>query len=101
MFGERNIFGEKPIAVIICHGFKANQSYVKKYAKAAVSCGYAAYTFDFCGGCIGGLSDGRSTEMSVLTEKMDLKVNISCKRFFTHRPAEEYALFWFRTHVFG
>lgn len=62
-----------PIA-IVCHGFMAFQATVKKYAKIIASCGYLTYTFDFCGGSfLFGKSDGRTNEMSVLTEVEDLE----------------------------
>ena len=60
--------------VIASHGFMANQDTVKQYAIALAEMGYAAYTFDFCGGCvIKGNSDGATTDMSVLTEVEDLR----------------------------
>lgn len=37
-------------AIIICHGFMANQKTVTHYAKVLANLGYAAFTFDFCGG---------------------------------------------------
>ncbi len=55
----------------------ANQSMMKDYAVAAAEAGYAAFTYDFCGGCIWGESDGSTTDMSVLTEVEDLKAVIS------------------------
>ena len=61
-----------PIA-IVSHGFMVNQTTVKHYAKFLAEAGYAAYCFDFCGGCVMmGKSDGRTTDMSVLTEVRDL-----------------------------
>lgn len=61
-----------PIA-IVSHGFMANQGTVKHYAKYLAEQGFAAYCYDFCGGCvIMGKSDGKTTEMSVLTEVKDL-----------------------------
>lgn len=61
-----------PIA-IICHGFMANKMTVKHYAHHLAENGYAAYCFDFAGGCVMmGKSDGKTTEMSVLTEVQDL-----------------------------
>ena len=60
-----------PIA-IFSHGFMANQGMMKGYAKAAAALGYAALTYDFCGGCLVGKSDGKTTDMSVLTEVEDL-----------------------------
>ena len=66
-----------PVA-IVCHGFMAFQDTVRQYAKALAQLGYCAYCFDFCGGCvIKGKSDGKTTEMSVLTEVQDLKAVIA------------------------
>jgi len=60
-------------AIIICHGFMANQRTVRHYAKFLASLGWAAFTFDFCGGGLWSSSDGKHSEMSVLTEVEDLK----------------------------
>lgn len=69
--------GRKLPPIIISHGFMANQQTVKGYAKQFAKWGYAAYIFDFSGGCVmGGKSDGKTTDMSVLTEKEDLKAVI-------------------------
>lgn len=65
-----------PVAVI-SHGFMANQQSVLKYARQFSRWGYASYCFDFSGGCINGKSDGKTTDMSVLTEKEDLKAVIA------------------------
>lgn len=63
---------KKPVA-IISHGFMANQKTVKQYAEFFVKQGYIAYTFDFVGGCIKGLSDGSlEKDMTLLTEIEDL-----------------------------
>lgn len=60
-------------AAIISHGFMANRNSVRHYAKALAHLGFAAFCFDFSGGCaLGGKSDGKTTEMSVLTEVDDL-----------------------------
>lgn len=61
-----------PIA-IVSHGFMANQSTVKHYAQFLADMGYAAFCFDFNGGSVlMGKSDGKTTDMSVLTEVNDL-----------------------------
>ena len=68
--------GAEPFpAAIVCHGFMAYQDTVRHYAQALANMGYAAYCFDFCGGSVGskGKSDGKTTEMSVLTEVEDLE----------------------------
>lgn len=68
-----------PIA-IVSHGFMANQQSVVHYAKRLAKWGFAAFCFDFNGGCIKGKSDGKTTDMSVLTEKEDLKAVIAYAR---------------------
>lgn len=70
-----NVFGEPKEgkdAVIISHGFLANQKSVRTYAEVLADAGYLAVTIDFSGGGIGSKSDGRFSDMTVLTEKADL-----------------------------
>ena len=69
--------GENLPIAILSHGFMANQSTMKGYAQAAAELGFAAFTYDFCGGCLWGRSDGKTTDMSVLTEVEDLKAVIA------------------------
>ena len=65
-----------PIA-IVSHGFMAFQDTVRHYAKKLAELGYVSYCFDFCGGCVvKGKSDGKTTEMSVMTEVKDLETVI-------------------------
>ena len=59
-------------AVIISHGFMANQQEVRQYAEALAVDGYAAFIYDFCGGCLRGSSDGATKDMTVFTEVEDL-----------------------------
>lgn len=66
-----------PIA-IVSHGFMSNQRSVLRYARTLAEMGYASFCFDFSGGCaFFGKSDGKSTEMSVLTEVADLEAVIN------------------------
>lgn len=65
-----------PIA-IVCHGFMAWQDTVRHYAIMLAEMGYAAYCFDFNGGSVmRSKSDGKTTDMSVLTEVKDLEAVI-------------------------
>lgn len=65
--------GEKLPIAIVSHGFMANLMTVKHYAEFLAQMGYAAFCFDFNGGCVMmGKSDGKTTDMSVLTEVSDL-----------------------------
>lgn len=58
-------------AVIVSHGFASNTNFTRKYAKRFVRAGYLTVYFDFCGSGKS-KSDGKSTDMSVLTQKEDL-----------------------------
>lgn len=70
----REEFGEKSCpAAVICHGFGGNQYDLVFYARELAKLGYAAYCFDFCGGCVTGKSDGSSLDMTIDTEAADLK----------------------------
>ncbi|MBQ7923632.1 MAG: alpha/beta hydrolase, partial [Clostridia bacterium] len=70
--------GEKLPIAIVCHGFMAWQDTVRHYAVMLAEMGYAAYCFDFNGGSVmRSKSDGRTTEMSVLTEIKDLEAVIA------------------------
>ena len=104
-----HVFGKeapgKP-AVIISHGFLATEKTVFDYARALAAEGYLAVTFDFNGGGIGSRSDGKSEDMTLLTEKADLlavteavnaryqPAGISCKirrRLSSASPAGMYS----------
>ena len=65
--------GEGPFPTIILgHGFggsyKDNLNCAERYAAA----GFAVCSFDFCGGTDQARSDGKTTEMSVMTETEDM-----------------------------
>ena len=70
--------GENLPVAIVSHGFMAWQDTVRQYAKELARLGYCAYCFDFCGGSVmkKGKSDGATTDMSVLTEVLDLEAVI-------------------------
>lgn len=63
--------------VIMSHAFLSNQKIMKKYAEALAREGYVVFTYDFCGGAMFGKSDGKFSDMSIDTEKEDLKAVIS------------------------
>ena len=70
--------GDRLPAAIMCHGFMATQGTVRQYANALAEAGYATYIFDFCGGSAAfGKSEGKTTDMSVLTEVADLEAVIA------------------------
>ena len=65
-----------PVAVV-SHEFMANRLFTMRYARFLASLGYAAFCYDFSGGCIVGASQGRTTDMTVFTEMEDLKAVIA------------------------
>ena len=60
--------------VIICHGFGGSRRRGIPYAQGFAENGIAAYIFEFIGGGEDIRSDGKMTEMSVLTEARDLEI---------------------------
>lgn len=82
--GGKTIFGElflpsihsdvKRPVVILSHGFGSTGKNQEEYASMFADNGYVAYTFDFIGGGEDIRSDGKMTEMSVLTEASDLEI---------------------------
>lgn len=67
--------GEGPFpAVIMAHGFGGQCAHNRPYAEVFAQNGIAAYIFDFIGGGNDIQSDGKTTEMSVLTEAADMAV---------------------------
>ena len=83
--------GRRP-AVILSHGFLGNQGMCRKYAELLADMGYAAFTFDFCGGGLRVKSDGNSRDMSVLTEKEDLISVISFVKGLPYVDADRVSL---------
>ena len=58
--------------VILCHGFNANMADTESYAPKLAAHGIAAFAFDFYGGGEENRSGGKLTDMTVLTERVDL-----------------------------
>ena len=71
-----HVWGRRDVpqhAVILSHGFLANEKMCFRYAELLAELGFLAVTYDFCGGGIRCRSDGRTQDMTVLTEKADLQ----------------------------
>ena len=65
---------EKKPLVIFSHELGNSHTTGIPYAERLAEAGYAAYTFDFCGGTVGGnRSDGYTVGMSIMTEVSDLE----------------------------
>lgn len=85
--------GEKLPIAIVCHGFMAFQDTVRQYAKALAEMGYVSFCFDFCGGSVmKGKSEGKTTEMSVLTEVRDLEAVIDYVKKLPYADADNILL---------
>lgn len=81
-----------PIA-IVSHGFMANLLTVKHYAEHLANLGYVAFCFDFSGGCVMmGKSDGKTTDMSVLTEVKDLLAVIEYAKSLAYTDSSDILL---------
>jgi len=71
-----NAEGKLPVA-IVSHMFLVNSKMVAKYAKFFANNGYLSVCYDFNGGGAFCKSDGKSIDMSVLTEVKDLEAVIA------------------------
>lgn len=64
-------------AVILSHSAAMTADSMNLYASGFAQRGFAAVCFDFCGGSPDSRSDGRETDMTIFTEKEDLKTVLS------------------------
>lgn len=64
--------GKVPL-VIFSHELACSHETGVDYAKELASRGAAVYLFDYCGGGVKSRSDGKTTDMSVMTEVSDLE----------------------------
>ncbi|WP_443712640.1 acetylxylan esterase [Ruminococcus sp.] len=76
----KNIFGKLYIpdtkakkypTVILSHGFNSIGDDMADIALTFAENGFLAYTFDYCGGSTRSHSDGKTTEMSIISEQND------------------------------
>lgn len=58
--------------VILSHGLATEQWHNLNTANSLACAGLRVFMFDYCGGSIHAESDGKTTDMSILTEKADL-----------------------------
>ncbi len=78
--GEKSIYGTlfrpntegKCPLVILSHGYNGIGQDFMRECETLVRNGFAAYAFDFCGGSTRSRSSGKSTDMTLFTEKEDL-----------------------------
>jgi hypothetical protein len=72
--------GKKYPTVIFSHGYSSSHMFHFRYGCALAENGISCYCFDFCGGSNISKSEGKTTEMSVLTEKRDLEAVLSAAK---------------------
>ena len=80
--GNREIYGrlffpgmrtdEKRPLVILSHGYNGSHADFLAECRYFIDQGYLAFAFDFCGGSARSRSSGKSTDMTIFTEKDDL-----------------------------
>lgn len=61
------------LPIVISHGFGTNNVRMRRYAEKFCDLGYEVYVFDYRGGDIDCESSGRTEEMTIESEKQDLK----------------------------
>ncbi len=78
--GENRIYGRlynpvsegKVPAIILGHGYNGSFSDWTNECRYYAEHGFAAYAYDFCGGSVNGKSTGKTTDMTILSEKSDV-----------------------------
>ena len=80
-------------AIIMSHGYNgANSDFVNECRYFAQN-GYAAYAFDFCGGSGRSKSTGKSTDMTIFTEKSNLLAVFNYIKTLNYIDSEQIYLF--------
>lgn len=67
--------GRMPL-VICSHGFGSSHRRLARYGDALARHGLAAFMLDFRGGSVESISDGKTTDMTVLTEVQDIQTAV-------------------------
>ena len=78
--GENTIYGRmytppgegKHPVIILSHGYNGTNNDFVSECRYFAQNGYIAYAYDFCGGSVNSKSTGKSTDMTIFTEKSDL-----------------------------
>ena len=78
--------------VIFSHGFNENYRSFQHHGVGFCEAGIVCILFDFCGGGIESLSDGKLQEMTVLTEIEDLQTMIDAVSEFDYVDADRMFL---------
>ncbi len=87
--------------IVMAPDFMATSETLNNYAEHFARDGYITYTFDFNGGSVmGGKSDGKTTEMSVLTEVNDLEEVLTYVKNKNHKYSKDIILVGFGQGAF-
>ena len=78
--GDKEIYGvlytpegdANGTVIIMSHGYNGSHNDWVKEGTLFASKGYTAYAYDFCGGSVNSKSSGKTTEMTITSEKEDL-----------------------------
>ena len=71
LYTPKGVSGKMPVC-IMSHGFNGSHKNAQGYSEAMAQLGYLTYAFDFCGAGTRSKSDGKTTDMSIITERDDL-----------------------------
>ena len=105
--GDKRIYGMlyepagegKHPAVLMSHGYNGSHTDWVNEGEYYSRHGYVVYAYDFCGGSSHSLSSGRSTEMSVLSEKEDLMTVFDYVRKLDNVDPDRIVLFGGKFHA--
>ena len=86
--------GDRLPAIIMSHGFGGCQAELSDWALRLAEMGLAVYTYDFCGGGRG-ISDGDTSEMTVLTEREDLETVLAYVQALPYTDNDRIVLWGF------
>jgi len=75
LYTPKGVSGKMPVC-IMSHGFNGSHKNAQGYSEAMAQLGYLTYAFDFCGAGTRSKSDGKTTDMSIITERNDLEAVI-------------------------
>lgn len=78
--------------VVCSHGFGSSHSRLACYGNALARHGIAAYMIDYRGGSEESISDGRTTDMTVMTEVDDLMAVVAAARNWDFVDADQIVL---------
>ncbi len=80
-------------AIILSHGFNGSHLDFQRECRYYAQNGFVAYAFDFCGGSVHAKSDGSTTDMTIFSEKSDLRAVFEAIRSLEQTDSDRMYLF--------